>query len=102
MSSSQTHQQTQENLRQIDNKLDALVDIIGQINVSAKSIGQELEEQNQMLADTNQHMDKTHTNVQKATDAVVEVKATASNWTAWILIIVLIIAIILIWVCWKK
>lgn len=101
MSSSQTHQQIDDNMRQIDNKLDALVDITGNLNVAAQSIGNELEDQNRMLADTNQRMDKTNENIQKATDAVVEVKATASNWVAWILIVLLIIAIILIWVFWK-
>ena len=101
MTNSELHAQTQQNLSLMDDRINALVDISSQLKVSANSIGNELEEQNQMLKDTNQNMDKAQVQVDKANEAVIKVNATAGNCVPWILSILLIIGIILIWVLWK-
>ncbi|OHS93826.1 SNARE domain containing protein [Tritrichomonas foetus] len=102
MSNANLHAQTQEQFERIDQRLDALVDITGTQKVLATSIGNELEEQNQMLQDTNVHMDKAQLQVDKANAAVLEVKASSSQWAAWILMIVLIVAIICVWAFVKR
>ena len=94
--------QNQEQFQRIDQRIDALVDITSTQKVLANSIGDELTEQNQLLMDTNDHMDKAQMQVDKATAAVLEVKATSSQWAAWILMIVLIVAIICVWAFVKR
>ena len=101
MTNAELHAQTQQNFEEIDKRIDALVDMTSELNVSAKAIGNELEDQTQMLKDTDQNMDKTQEQIDKANDAVLKVKATTGNWIAWILIIVLIVLIIILWVAWN-
>ena len=96
------YSQNQEQFQRIDQRLNALVDITSTQKVLANSIGDELTEQNQLLMDTNDHMDKAQMQVEKANAAVLEVKATSSQWAAWILMIVLIIAIICVWIFVKR
>ncbi|KAK8838381.1 Syntaxin-8 [Tritrichomonas musculus] len=96
------YQQNQEQFQRIDQRIDALVDITSTQKVLANSIGNELTEQNQLLMDTNDHMDKAQLQVDKANAAVLEVKATSSQWAAWILMIVLIVAIICVWAFVKR
>lgn len=92
------HADTQQNLSRINNQLDALVDITGTSKQLAGQIGHELEEQNQMLADANRHMDITQNNVNRAVIQVQEVRAKSSTCWAWILSIILLIGIILVWI----
>lgn len=99
---SNLYAQNQEQFQRIDQRLNALVDITSTQKVLANSIGDELTEQNQLLMDTNDHMDKAQNQVEKATAAVLEVKATSSQCAAWILMIVLIIAIICVWIFVKR
>lgn len=96
------YQQNQEQFQRIDQRIDALVDITSTQKVLANSIGNELTEQNRLLMDTNDHMDKAQLQVDKANAAVLEVKATSSQWAAWILMIVLIVAIICVWAFVKR
>lgn len=96
------YQQNQEQFQRIDQRLDALVDITGTQKVLANSIGNELTEQNQLLMDTNDHMDKAQMQVNKANEAVLEVKASSSQCAAWILMVVLIVAIICVWIFVKR
>jgi t-SNARE complex subunit (syntaxin) len=94
--------QTQANLTRVSTQLDALVDITGTQNQIAGQLGHELTAQNKMIANLSDHMDGTQGGIQKATDAVKEVKTSGSTWFAWILVILLIIAIILVFVLWPK
>ncbi|KAH0785764.1 syntaxin-8 [Histomonas meleagridis] len=100
MSNAELHAQTQQNFQLMDNRIDALAEISSQLKVSANSIGNELEEQNQMLKETNQNMDRAQVQVDKANEAVLKVKATAGNCIPWILSIVLVVAIVLVWIPW--
>ena len=101
MTNVELHAQVEKNKNLMDNRIDALVDISSQLKVSASSIGNELEEQNQMLKETNKNMDKAQVQVDKANDAVLKVKATAGTCVPWILSIVLVVGIILLWIFWK-
>jgi t-SNARE complex subunit (syntaxin) len=102
MSGYPDHQaQTQANLARVDTQLDALIDITGTQNQLAKQMGQELTAQTKMIGNLTDHMDGTQGGIQRATDAVKEVKTSGSTWFAWILVILLVIAIILVLVLWK-
>jgi pyruvoyl-dependent arginine decarboxylase (PvlArgDC) len=92
------HAQVQQNLQRIDGQLDALVDITAQGRIVATSIGSELDDQNRMLGEVGEHMDKTQDEVDKAVAKTVELKMTGSNWAGWICVVLLIAAIIVVWV----
>ena len=62
----------------------------------------ELNDQIHIINDTSNHMDKAQMQVEKANQAVLEVKATSSQWCAWILMILLTIAIICVWIFVKR
>jgi hypothetical protein len=95
MSGYPDHQaQTQANLARVDTQLDALIDITGTQKQLAKQMGQELTGQQRMIANLSDHMDGTQGGIQKATDAVKEVKTSGATWFAWILVILIILAMI--------
>ena len=101
MSNLELHEETQQNLARVDQQLDALVEIAGTTKVLAAQIGTELTDQNQMIAQTNAHMDHTNNEVNKAVVATQKLKPSASSWFAWILTIILIVANVLVWVLIK-
>lgn len=90
------HEANKAAMQDIDNGLDALVSITGQMSENATAIGQELDDQNAMLKDTNEHMDKTDENINKATDKLVKLQKTGgSAITSYIVMAILIILILL-------
>ena len=101
MSNLELHEETQQNLARIDQQLDALVEISGTSKVLATQIGTELTDQNEMLAQTNAHMDRTNNEVNKAVVATQKLRPSGSSWFAWVLSVLLIVAIILVWVLIK-
>jgi syntaxin 8 len=95
-------QQTQLNLQRVDTQLDALLDITGNQRVLAGQIGTELTDQQKIMGNISDHMDRTNDGIVKTTEAVLEVKTAGSTWFAWILAILTLIAIICVWALWKK
>jgi t-SNARE complex subunit (syntaxin) len=89
------HAQNKEDMKQIDAGLDALVGITGQTATNATAIGNELTEQIDMMKDTNDHMDRTDANINKATNELRKVQKTGgSTLCSWIIMVLLVIAII--------
>lgn len=101
MSNYELHQETQQNLNRIDQQLDALVDITGTSKVLANQIGGELNDQNEILRQTNDHMDSTNNQVKKAVIATQKLKHTPCSWLAWILSLLLVIANVLVLILLK-
>jgi t-SNARE complex subunit (syntaxin) len=93
--------QTQATLQRVDTQLDALIDITGTQKQIAGQMGNELGDQLRIIDGLNQHMDGTQEGVQKASDAVKEVKTSGTTWFAWVLCIILVIAIVVILAAWK-
>lgn len=102
MSNYDLHQQTQQNLARANEQLDTLVEITGAHRVLAKSIGNELEDQKQMLSEVDTHMDKAGNEIEKAKGLLDEVKKSSSTCAAWILMILLLASIVIVWVVPKK
>jgi t-SNARE complex subunit (syntaxin) len=89
------HEANKEGMKEIDHALDALVDITGQTAANATAIGNELGEQIEMMKDTNDHMDRTDANINKATDGLREVQKTGGGTLcSWIVMVILVIAIV--------
>ena len=97
-SNSQLEEQTQNHMSRINNQLDALVDITSQQKTVARSLGNELDDQNKMIADQTDHMDQANNKVMKATAHVKEAQKKTANNIGWGLVILLIVGIILVWV----
>lgn len=95
---SQMQQQTRDNLRRIDEQLDALVGLSQQQRIVATSIGTELNDQMDMLSEVDSHMDKTYDQVSQANGMLDVVKEKSGTWCAWILMALLVIAIVAVWV----
>ena len=92
------HAQTQANLALADQQLDALVNITAEQKLVANQMNAELKDQNQMIGQINDKMDKADDQVVKATEAVNKVQASKSACISWIIMVLLIIAIIITWV----
>lgn len=90
------HEANKAAMGEIDNGLDALVGITGQMSENATAIGNELDDQIQMCKETNEHMDQTNENIDKATDKLVALQKTGgSAITSYIVMAILIILILL-------
>jgi syntaxin 8 len=90
--------QTQANLQAADQRLDALVDITGQQKIVAVSIGSELDAQNKMLRQVDEHMDATQVQLTKTNALVKNFKENGTTWGGWILAILLVASIVVVWV----
>ena len=91
-------QQVRQNLQRVDEQLEALVEMSGNMRVVSTTIQTELRDQTHMLADVENHMDKTADQVDNANQALGEVKASSGTCAAWILMILLIAAIVCVWI----
>jgi t-SNARE complex subunit (syntaxin) len=79
-----------------------LYDITGVQRQLAKGLRHKLENQMEIVDRMNQHMEGTQNCMQKANNALKELKTAESTWFAWVLCVALIIALILVAVLWKK
>lgn len=92
------HAQTQQNLAVIDQQLNTLVDVTAQNKVMANQMNAELKDQNRMIGEINDKMDRANDQVVKATEEVEKVRASKSACISWVVMVLLIIAIIITWV----
>ena len=100
----------EDRLYHIDNQIDNLVDLTEIQNSNANAIGNELEDQNQMLHETNNHMDKTsmmvddaYLSTKKLNDGLQgEFKVAICTKIGWVIVFVLLITIILLWILLKR
>ncbi|KAK8835017.1 hypothetical protein M9Y10_031755 [Tritrichomonas musculus] len=88
---------TIDSLQDLDKKIDSLVEIVQKQNILAQNISCKLNEDNILLNDINNHMDKAQNQVNNANSAVLEIRATKTQWIAWVLMIILIITNIGVW-----
>ena len=96
------HATTSESFQKIDQRINCLVDITNQQSVLAQNMNNQLKEDISLLNDITNHMDKTQNQINNATSAVQDVKATKTQWIAWIMIIILIVINIYVWCFLKK
>lgn len=78
----------------IDGQLDQLVDVTGQASVNARAIGNELDSQNAIIANTNNRMDVTQNKIDTATGALKELQKMKGTCTAWIVSLILLLIMI--------
>lgn len=81
----------------IDNGLDDLIGLTGAISQKSHVMNAELKDQNRMMDNTIEHMDKTDANIQNATEKVKAVGETGKcNFIPFIVLAVLVVYMIIL------
>jgi hypothetical protein len=92
----------QQQLTELDGKLDVMVDLTGQNKQLAKDEGLELEDQIEMVGDQNRRFDDAQVRVDGAIeDEHKLLEMGKGNCAGWILSILLLVAIVIVWVIRK-
>jgi hypothetical protein len=91
------HELNKQGMKEIDGALDVLVDVTGKTATNARAIGGELTEQIEIMKDTNEHMDRTDANINKATDGLKKVEKTGGGtFCSWIVMVLLVIGVVVL------
>ena len=93
------HQQNNQKLGQADAKLDILEKMTGTMVVKATDINTELKDQNQIIDQTNDKMDKANegiVNVNGKLDTIIEHKSSCVSWIIVLLEVIVLVIIIVI------
>jgi hypothetical protein len=89
----------QQQLTELDGKIDTMVELSGQNKHLANQEGIELEDQVHMISDQNRSFDAAQENVDGAIDDEHKLLDMGKgNCAGWILSILMLVAIVLVWV----
>ncbi|KAK7155220.1 hypothetical protein R3I93_009998 [Phoxinus phoxinus] len=94
------HQQ-QQIIEAQDAGLDALAAVISRQKQMGQDIGNELEEQNEIIDDLTQLVDKTDSRIKNETHRVKLLETKSASCGMWVVIVLLLIAIIVV-AAWQK
>ncbi|XP_077055078.1 syntaxin-8 [Siphateles boraxobius] len=94
------HQQ-QQIIEAQDAGLDALAAVISRQKLMGQDIGNELEEQNEIIDDLTQLVDKTDSRIKNETHRVRLLETKSASCGMWVVIVLLLIAIVVV-AAWQK
>lgn len=92
----QAHEENKQMMADIDNVLDIMVDQTSTQVQNAQDINTELKEQDQMIDNINDHMDKTTDNLDKATNRLKDLQKIGGGFGLMKIIIMLLLLILII------
>ncbi|GFO33206.1 syntaxin-8-like [Plakobranchus ocellatus] len=96
ISNADLHQQQQHIIMEQDRGLDALSDVIGRQKQMALDIGNEVDDQNELLDDINERVDRTDNRIQRETRHIKLVDRKSNTCCYYVVIILLFVAIVII------
>jgi hypothetical protein len=89
----------QQQLMELDGKLDVMVDLSGRNKKLAAEEGHELEDQMDIIGSENRQFDDTHQGILGAIDEEHKLMDMGKgNCAAWILCILLLLGIVVVWI----